>query len=316
MDKLDTTQLEQLKAIGAFLYQVRQDQERSLEEIAAKTYIPLRLLKALEAGQEQILPEPVFIQGFIRRYGDALGIDGMALAQQFPIHVPIASHHDVQPKEATEVHQPTPQQTAVIDSPPSRRTDSSPGVQPASFRYWIAGGIAVVVLGGLALLLGRSGSESSAPTTAQSPVSLPDEELSSSSASSDSSAASPAPSASASPAPVTSPSASPAAVASSASPTSPAASASDRPVQVDVSLTGDSWLEVTVDGRVEYEGILQRGTKRTWSANREVTIVAGNAGAVMVALNEAPAEAMGGNGLVEEKSFTARATPTRTPSSD
>ncbi|HEY9662639.1 MAG TPA: helix-turn-helix domain-containing protein, partial [Allocoleopsis sp.] len=107
MDKLDSTQIEQLRAIGAYLYEIRQDQARSLEEIAAKTYIPLRLLKALEAGQEQILPEPVFIQGFIRRYGDVLGLDGTALSQQFPIHQAVPAVPETNTREFADSPQPS-----------------------------------------------------------------------------------------------------------------------------------------------------------------------------------------------------------------
>jgi cytoskeletal protein RodZ len=84
MNNLNPTQLEQLKKIGAYLRQLRQEQAKSTEEIATKTFIPSRLLKALEEGETEQLPEPIFIQGFIRRYAEALNLDGMTLAQSFP----------------------------------------------------------------------------------------------------------------------------------------------------------------------------------------------------------------------------------------
>lgn len=90
MSHLTLEQTEQLKEIGAYLRQLRQDQAISTEEVAAKTFIPSRLLSALEEGQPEQLPEPVFIQGFIRRYADVLNLDGSTLAQQFPANsIPI-----------------------------------------------------------------------------------------------------------------------------------------------------------------------------------------------------------------------------------
>jgi cytoskeletal protein RodZ len=84
VNHLNPAQTEQLKEIGAYLRQLRQEQSISTEEVAAKTFIPLRILKALEEGQPEHLPEAVFIQGFIRRYADVLDLDGAALAKTFP----------------------------------------------------------------------------------------------------------------------------------------------------------------------------------------------------------------------------------------
>nr|WP_199326799.1 helix-turn-helix domain-containing protein [Nostoc sp. FACHB-888] len=60
--------------------QVRQEKSICIEEIAARTLIRAGVLQALEEERFEELPEPIFIQGFIRRYGDALGLDGNALS--------------------------------------------------------------------------------------------------------------------------------------------------------------------------------------------------------------------------------------------
>jgi hypothetical protein len=73
-------------------------------------------------------------------------------------------------------------------------------------------------------------------------------------------------------------------------------------------------MQVIVDGQVALEETLPRGTKRSWNAERAVTIVAGNAGAVEVAFNQAKAERMGALGAVEERTFTATTAGTPTPS--
>ena len=80
MAKLAPTQIEQLQSIGAYLRQVRQEQGLSVDMLANQIFIRPALLQALESGQDAALPEPVFIQGFIRRYAEALGLDGQAIA--------------------------------------------------------------------------------------------------------------------------------------------------------------------------------------------------------------------------------------------
>jgi cytoskeleton protein RodZ len=81
----NSAQREQLKAIGTRLREERQKKSMPLEEIAVKTYIPQRLMIALEEANLDRLPEPVFVQDFIRRYADAIGLDGSALSKEFTI---------------------------------------------------------------------------------------------------------------------------------------------------------------------------------------------------------------------------------------
>lgn len=87
MNHLTTAQEEQLKNIGTYLRHCREEQEKSIEEIALKTFISLRSLKALEAGRCEDLPEPVFVQGFIRRYAETLNLDSTTLLQSFATEV-------------------------------------------------------------------------------------------------------------------------------------------------------------------------------------------------------------------------------------
>lgn len=80
---LNEAQVEQLKEITTHLRQVRQEKSIRIEEIAAQTLIRSGVLQALEEERFEELPEPIFVQGFIRRYGDALGLDGNALSYAF-----------------------------------------------------------------------------------------------------------------------------------------------------------------------------------------------------------------------------------------
>jgi cytoskeletal protein RodZ len=71
--------------VGLKLAQAREQREFSVEEMAAKTHIPARLLSAIEAGDMGHLPEPVYIQSFIRQYANAIGLNGVQLASEFPV---------------------------------------------------------------------------------------------------------------------------------------------------------------------------------------------------------------------------------------
>ncbi|MEH2084534.1 MAG: helix-turn-helix transcriptional regulator [Nostoc sp.] len=80
MTLLNAAQVEQLKEITTRLRQVRQEKSIRIEEIASQTMLRVGILQALEEDRFEELPEPIFLQGFIRRYGDALGLDGNALS--------------------------------------------------------------------------------------------------------------------------------------------------------------------------------------------------------------------------------------------
>lgn len=77
-------QAKRLTEMGLQLCELRQQQQISLEEIASKTRIQPRLLLAIEQGRLESLPESVYIQSFIRQYADAIGLDGVEFASQFP----------------------------------------------------------------------------------------------------------------------------------------------------------------------------------------------------------------------------------------
>lgn len=88
---MDTAAAEKLRSVAQQLVQAREVQGISLEEIATKTFIPMRTLKALESGETFKLPESIFVQGFIRRYAKLVGLDGDALAKEIPLNIaPVA----------------------------------------------------------------------------------------------------------------------------------------------------------------------------------------------------------------------------------
>jgi cytoskeletal protein RodZ len=80
-----------LKEIGLKLLHAREQREFTLEEVSAKTHIPTRSLQAIETGNLEQLPEPVYTQSLIRQYANALGVNGVQLASEFPIEPVVRS---------------------------------------------------------------------------------------------------------------------------------------------------------------------------------------------------------------------------------
>ena len=78
-------QAEKLGQLGSQLAALRQEQGLTLDDLVAFTRIPRRLLQAIEEGNLKDLPEPIYIQGLIRQFADALGIRGGEFASHFPI---------------------------------------------------------------------------------------------------------------------------------------------------------------------------------------------------------------------------------------
>ncbi|MBD2073708.1 helix-turn-helix domain-containing protein [Phormidium sp. FACHB-592] len=294
MKEFDTAQVEQLKTIGDYLQRERQEQAISLDEIAVKTYIPLRLLQALELGNVERLPEPVFVQGFIRRYADAIGLDGTALAKNFT----------PQPSFVVERKAPEPERLDSIEKP---RVESLPEphegrdrAERSNLPFVLLGTGAVLLLGvGLAAVLSRPQAETrlqnSQPVAVEpksvSAVPQPDVKVSSAPALSSQGSANP------SPTPITS------ASQTLAAPNL-AADGTTKPVQVAVKLIGEeSWLQVIADGKVEFEGILKKGEQKNWQAKKTLVLQSGNAGAVLVSYNQGEPKVMGALGDVKDAEF-------------
>ncbi|MEM9945983.1 MAG: RodZ domain-containing protein [Cyanobacteria bacterium P01_D01_bin.36] len=105
MTKFSAPQQSQLAQIGAYLRENREKQGKSLEDIAISTYIRPQLLSGIETGDPDMLPEPIFVQGFIRRYAETLGLQGIEISQQFTVtsipSTPRPARRTEEPKSST-----------------------------------------------------------------------------------------------------------------------------------------------------------------------------------------------------------------------
>ncbi len=276
-------QTEVLTEMGSHLRDRRQEAQLTLEQIATDTRIPLRLLTAIESGNLSVLPEAVYIQGLLRRFADAVGLNGREYSEKFP--------------------------TGIDPAPRFSGWQKTPAAQLRPFHLYFAYvALVIAAVTGISLSFDRM----------QQPVAdLVDGE------------AEVQPEPEAQPAePVAVPANSPVAEQPKAVTTTaaakpeetkkaepPEAQKKEGPVSIELTVTSESWLQVLADGEVAFEGTLSEG-KQAWSADREITVVAGNAGAIMVTVNGGNEKSpLGQPGAVEQVTFMAdsragEATPT------
>ncbi len=271
-------QQQQLNEIGAYLRQQRERQGHSLADVAQKTLVRRSILADIEAGELEALPEPVYIQGFLRRYAIALKLDGDQVAGAFPLE-------SVAGKSRSFWRQL-----------PS--TQLRPIHLYATYALVIASSVQ-----GLSWLMNRSLLQA-AELTRQEQATQVDRAVA------QAAAAGVAPTGPVGEAfPVTGSAAERAAILRkqlAGSQNAIAPKTSNKPVQVSLTMTAQSWLRVMVDGKQAYEGVLSEGDQRTWEANEAVSVRAGNAGGVMVKVNNKPAVPMGNPGAVEEATYNSK----------
>jgi cytoskeleton protein RodZ len=287
--KLAPSQIEQLHSIGAYLRQVRQEQGLSLDAVANQIFIRPVLLNALETGNDAELPEPVFVQGFIRRYADALGLDGQALSSEFsvtPVDV-LPTPELLEQADTNGVVEPETRHSIRV----LEKAEAPAAVSPLPSKSpipWIVGlGALLLALGlGIWAIAGRD----QTPSTVDEPVDeLPSDELSSDELPSDEAA-----SLESDLAPESVEEGEPATLAPSL----------EAPVVVDISLRERSWLSVTADGETVFEGTSEEGFEETWTAEDTLVLTTGNAGGVELAVNGDEAVVIGETGDVKTLTIT------------
>ncbi|HMB52011.1 MAG TPA: helix-turn-helix domain-containing protein, partial [Thermoanaerobaculia bacterium] len=84
-------------AFGAWLRRQREIREIDLREIADKTKISLRYLKAMEQDRFEVLPAPIFARGFLREYARYVGLDADEVVNYY-----LAAHHPAGDDDAEE----------------------------------------------------------------------------------------------------------------------------------------------------------------------------------------------------------------------
>ena len=72
-----------LKRIGNFIREARLSRNQSIEELSSNLKIGAHQLKAIEEGDENLLPELVFIKAMVRRISEKLKLDTEFIMSEF-----------------------------------------------------------------------------------------------------------------------------------------------------------------------------------------------------------------------------------------
>ncbi|MEC4982772.1 MAG: DUF4115 domain-containing protein [Oscillatoria sp. PMC 1068.18] len=237
------TQLEKLTELGSRLREIRTEQKLSLDEVATRTMIRMRLLKAIESGRLDLLPEPVYIRGLIKQFAEALGLKGEEFARDFPIYF---SQPLLKPKwQSFRIGQLRPIHLYLL--------------------YVV---IVLAAVNSLSMTIERSilqvngvqpEKQSLEP---ENQIDTPPQKLDQ-------------------------------------------VNSESKPVVVGVTVKSESWLRIVADGKTEFEGTLEEGSQRTWVADQKLTVLAGNAGGILVAFNDQKAKQLGPPNQVQEVTYQA-----------
>ena len=77
------TKQSSLKRIGNFIKEARLSREQSIDELASDLKIGSHQLKAIEEGNEEELPEKVFVKAMVRRISQKLKLDTEFIMNEF-----------------------------------------------------------------------------------------------------------------------------------------------------------------------------------------------------------------------------------------
>lgn len=83
--------------VGERLRIAREAAGLSLEDIAARTRIPMRHLQMIEAGDHAGLPAATYSAGFVKTYARLVGLDGQQMSQDFRAEMGATERVDHQP---------------------------------------------------------------------------------------------------------------------------------------------------------------------------------------------------------------------------
>jgi cytoskeleton protein RodZ len=155
--------------IGATLREARMRARIDVSEIEAQTKIRAKYLRALENEEWDLLPGPTFVKSFLRTYGNALGLDGKALVEEYKLQyeqpgdgpepiqqAPVSASRRGRPRASGGMHRGSAG-TAAPDTGPSR-----------AYLATIAAVGVVIVLLVYALLTGGGSHTGTASTPAKS----------------------------------------------------------------------------------------------------------------------------------------------------
>ncbi|WP_052055248.1 RodZ domain-containing protein [Myxosarcina sp. GI1] len=265
-DKNSQIDLPKLQEIGTCLYQIREEKKISLDMVAAKTLIPKRLLIAIEQADISKLPEPFYIKALIVKFARA--IDAELPDFTLTSAAKTSNLAKLERANADKRNWSTP--SFINEFPRKLSIDFQVRSLHLYLFYILLVGFSVK---GIAALVERPLVIEQAPEqNLPKDASVVDTD--------------------------------PTRGKQTVTPQLISQTSQSQSVTVGIDLEDRCWLKVMVDGKKAFEGTLPKGTKRTWTGKKQVTIRAGNAGGVAVTFNNERQQILGEPGEVQEVTYT------------
>jgi len=263
-------------------------------DIEEEIFIPTRYLEILENGQLEGLPSPVQGRGMLKNYAEFLGLDPEPLLSQFGSV--LQKKHQVEVKDQ-------PNSKPRIQIPVQvRRLLSGPGLVSA-FIFILVGS---ALTGSFFLVFGRNGGNQLPTPTIPgvADVLLPSQTATAS--------LTPVPNEDGISIGITA-SPDPGEEVNIENPTPTIAVLDSTNVQIQMIALQRSFVRVTVDDEIVFEGRLQPGNVEVFEAERSIEILTGNAGGIEIIFNQRDLGALGLFGEVVNRVFTSEGIATPTP---
>ncbi|MDD5019053.1 MAG: DUF4115 domain-containing protein [Candidatus Omnitrophica bacterium] len=250
------------KSVGTLLKETRESKNIPLEEASRATHIHGNILKKIESDDFSSLGT-IYVKGFLKIYADYLGLDKKDVVERFTNTLPQGPSRS---RVSQGVIIPGASQT------PQGRAVSKFGVAIFSWlkkidpRVVVIAALCVFVVWGFRAVVRAVVNRRAHTPSAETRPSMGQRAVQAKKA-------------------VEEPKAKARSVASQKTVAAPQTPSAAQKVVLVVRAKAKTWLQVKVDGKTLFQNVLARGAAESWTADKKIEMVIGNAGAIELELN-------------------------------
>lgn len=294
--------------LGTLLREAREARGVTLADAQEATKINSRYLDALEDGHYEVLPSEVHVRGYLRNYARYLRLDPKPLLDRYELNRENRRSSPPEPEADEDLSAlgplDAPEEQVFfdpvnVDINGGKKAESGSGLRIIIILALILA-IAIVAIRFVPMLTGNgdgeesltnsieevvggltNGNEPAAEATAEQPAIQQPSSV------------------------ITSTSRNAGIILPTPTATRPTLPATMETIQLQLDVTERTWMRVTIDSEVVFEGLARKGDEPyIWEALQEAQLLTGNAIGVFVTINDVPLGKLGGRGEVVDETWT------------